>query len=74
MSFDFKAMTQFVHNVGVKEKQYRLYGGAALILASIFTAQILLLLVGVILVATGYTGFCPIYGGIGKNTNEGAGT
>ena len=60
MSFDVKRMIKFEHNVGEKEKKYRLYGGAALLLASVFTAQIVLLVVGVILVATGYTGFCPV--------------
>lgn len=68
MSFDFKRMTKFEHNVGQKEKQYRLYGGAALIVISIFTAQIILLLAGLILVATGYTGWCPVYSGLNKNT------
>lgn len=68
MSFDFKRMTKFENNVGMKEKQYRLYGGAALIVISIFTAQILLLLVGLIMVATGYTGWCPVYSGLNKNT------
>lgn len=68
MSFDFKRMMKFEHNVGQKEKKYRLYGGAALLVVSIFTAQILLLLVGLIMVATGYTGFCPVYSGLNKNT------
>lgn len=68
MSFDFKRMMKFEHNVGSKEKKYRLYGGAALLLVSIFTAQIVLLLAGLIMVATGYSGWCPVYSGIGKNT------
>lgn len=68
MSFDFKRMMKFEHNVGAKEKQYRLYGGAALIVLSIFTAQIFLLLVGLLLVATGYSGWCPAYSGLNKST------
>ena len=68
MSFDYKRMMKFEHNVGEKEKKYRLYGGAALFVTSIFTASILLLLVGLILMATGYSGFCPVYGGLNKNT------
>ena len=68
MSFDFKRMTQFEHNVGLKEKKYRLYAGAALILLSIFTAQVLLLLAGILLVATGYSGWCPVYSGMSKST------
>jgi hypothetical protein len=68
MSFDFKRMMKFEHNVGEKEKKYRLYGGAALIAISIFTASIFLLLIGLVLVATGFTGFCPAYAGLNKNT------
>lgn len=68
MSFDYKRMMKFEHNVGGKEKKYRLYAGVALLVISLFTAQILLLLVGLVLVATGYTGWCPAYSGLGKNT------
>jgi hypothetical protein len=68
MNFDYKRMIKFEHNVGDKEKKYRLYGGAALIVISIFTASILLLLIGLVLVATGFSGFCPVYAGLNKNT------
>ena len=68
MSFDYKRMIKFEHNVGEKEKKYRLYGGAALIAISIFTASIVLLLVGMVLVATGFSGWCPAYSGLNKNT------
>jgi hypothetical protein len=68
MSFDFKRMMKFEHNVGEKEKKYRLYGGSALIAISIFTASIALLLIGLVLVATGFSGFCPAYAGLNKNT------
>ena len=68
MSFDYKRMIKFEHNVGEKEKKYRLYGGAALIALSIFTASIALLVIGMVLVATGFSGFCPAYAGLGKNT------
>ncbi len=68
MSFDFKRMMKFEHNVGLKEKKYRLYGGVALLVVSIFTAQIVLLLAGLVLVATGYSGWCPVYSGLNKST------
>ena len=68
MSFDFKRMMKFEHNVGEKEKKYRLYGGSALVAISIFTASIALLLVGMVLIATGFTGWCPAYSGMNKNT------
>lgn len=68
MSFDFKRMTKFEHNVGDKEKQYRLYGGAALLVVSIFIGEPFMLIIGLVLVATGYSGWCPVYSGLGKNT------
>ncbi|MCX7096967.1 MAG: DUF2892 domain-containing protein [Methylococcales bacterium] len=68
MSFDVKRMMKFEHNVGEKEKKYRLYGGAALIAVAIFTASIALLLVGMVLVGTGFSGWCPAYSGMNKNT------
>jgi hypothetical protein len=68
MSFDYKRMIKFEHNVGEKEKKYRLYGGAALIAISIFTASIALLVIGMVLVATGFSGFCPVYAGLNKNS------
>jgi hypothetical protein len=68
MNFDYKRMIKFEHNVGDKEKKYRLFGGAALIVISIFTASIPLLLIGLILVATGFSGFCPINAGFNRNT------
>jgi hypothetical protein len=68
MNFDYKRMIKFEHNVGDKEKKYRMYGGAALIAISIFTASIALLLIGLVLVATGFSGFCPINAGLNRNT------
>lgn len=68
MSFDYKRLLKFEHNIGEQEKKYRLMGGAALLFISIFTAKIILLLVGLALVATGYSGWCPAYSGMDKNT------
>jgi hypothetical protein len=68
MSFDYKRMMKFERNVGEKEKTYRLYAGAALIVISIFTATIALLLIGLILMTTGYSGWCPVYSGMHKST------
>ena len=68
MSFDYKRMTKFEHNIGENEKKYRLYAGAALIAMSIFTASIALLLIGMVLIGTGFSGWCPAYSGMGKNT------
>ncbi|MCX7107866.1 MAG: DUF2892 domain-containing protein [Methylococcales bacterium] len=68
MSFDIKRMIKFEHNVGEKEKKYRLYAGAALTAVSIFTASIALLLIGMVLIGTGFSGWCPAYSGLNKNT------
>jgi hypothetical protein len=73
MSFDYKRLIKFEHNIGAKEKKQRMIAGAVLIFISVFTAKIALLLVGLILVATGYSGWCPAYSGFGKNTCETAG-
>lgn len=68
MSFDIKRMVKYEINVGEKEKKYRLYAGAASVFVSIFLASVPLLIIGVVLIATGYTGWCPAYSGLGKNT------
>ncbi len=70
MSFDYKRLTKFEVNVGEKEKNMRLIAGAVLLLISLFTASVILLLLGVILVATGYTKVCPVYSALDKNTCE----
>lgn len=72
MSFDFKRMLKFEHNIGEKEKKYRLYAGSALLLISLFVpgGEVFLLLLGLVLVATGYFGWCPAYSGMNKNTTE----
>ena len=72
MSFDFKRMLKFEHNIGETEKKYRLYAGVALLVISLFVpnGEVLLLLVGLIVVATGYSGWCPAYSGLNKNTCE----
>lgn len=68
MSFDYKRLIKFELNIAESEKKYRVIGGSALLLISVFTAKIILLLAGLILVATGYTGWCPVYSGFDKNT------
>ncbi len=70
MSFDYKRMLKFELNVGDKEKQYRMIAGALMIFISLFVTSIALLLVGLILVATGYSGWCPAYSGLEKNTRD----
>jgi hypothetical protein len=67
-NFDYKRLIKFEHNVGAKEKKIRLYSGIAILLVSLFTASVLLLIVGGALVATSYFGWCPAYSGFGHST------
>ncbi|MDX8129318.1 YgaP family membrane protein [Methylomonas sp. BW4-1] len=68
MSFDYKRLIKFEHNIGEKDKKVRMVSGVVLLSVSLFTASILMLLVGLVLVATSYSGWCPVYSGMDKNT------
>ncbi|MCK4842169.1 MAG: DUF2892 domain-containing protein [Methylococcales bacterium] len=70
MSFDYKRLVKFEINVGNKESKIRLIVGSVLFAISLFTASIILLLGSLILIATGYTNFCPVYSAMEKNTCE----
>ncbi|NOQ15620.1 MAG: DUF2892 domain-containing protein [Methyloprofundus sp.] len=70
MNFDFKRMLKFEINVGTKEKKIRLYAGSAALLVSLPLASVPLLLIGLILVATGYSAWCPVYSGLERSTVE----
>lgn len=68
MSFDFKKALQKEVNVGLKEQKYRYGGGAVALALSVFTGNIFLLLIGIVLVATAFTRWCPAYSGMGRTT------
>jgi len=68
MSFDYKRLIKFEHNIGSKDKKIRMWSGVALFAASLFTASILMLIVGMVLIATSYFGWCPAYSGFDRNT------
>jgi hypothetical protein len=68
MSFDYKRLVKFEHNLGAKDKKVRLYSGIVLLSVSLFTASVLMLLVGVVLVGTAYSGWCPAYSSLNKNS------
>ncbi len=70
MSFDYKRLIDRKVNVGDKDKKMRLISGSLLLFISLFTAKILLLLAGLVLIATGYTRVCPAYSAMDKNTLE----
>ena len=66
--FDYKRLVKFEHNVGAKDKKVRMISGVVLLFVSLFTASILLLIVGAALVATSYFGWCPAYSGFGVDS------
>ncbi len=70
MNFDFKRMLKIERNLSVKEKQYRLYAGVAMILISVFTASIALLVFGVFCVFEFYLSWCPVCSALNRNTCE----
>lgn len=72
MSFDYKCLISKTINVGEKDKKFRLIAGATLLFISLFTASIVLLVIGVVLIATGYSRVCPAYSAMGKNTLDSA--
>lgn len=60
-------------NVGGMDRNIRLGAGAVLVLLSLFGIigpKWLFLIVGVVLLATGFMNFCPAYKLIGMNTNK----
>lgn len=60
-------------NVGGMDRNIRLGAGAVLIVLSLFGIigpKWLFLIVGVVLLATGFMNFCPAYKLIGMNTNK----
>ncbi|NOR70784.1 MAG: DUF2892 domain-containing protein [Methylomarinum sp.] len=70
MSFNYKLLINREINVGEKDKKIRLIAGSILLFVSLFTAKIILLLTGLLLVATGYTRVCPAYSAMEKSTCE----
>lgn len=68
MSFDVKRMCQRELNVGLQDRKLRYGAGIAALLVSVFLANIPLLLIGGILVATAKLRWCPVYSGMSKST------
>lgn len=68
MSFDYKRMLKKEVNIGLKEQKIRYAVGSALIMISVFLGNIFLLVLGSIMVATGFSRWCPAYSGLNKTT------
>jgi hypothetical protein len=70
MNFNYKRLIKFEYNVSSNEKTIRMGVGAGLIFISLFLANIALLLIGLMMMVTGYVGWCPVYSGFDKNTYD----
>ncbi|OQX15068.1 MAG: hypothetical protein BWK73_07760 [Thiothrix lacustris] len=58
-------------NVGSMDRNIRFGAGAVLLIwGLVFKGGLLLILIGIALLATGYLNFCPAYKLIGMNTNK----
>ncbi|GAB6066856.1 hypothetical protein JCM13664_01740 [Methylothermus subterraneus] len=68
MQFDFKRMLKYQYNVGEQDQKIRYGVGGLSIFVSLFLGSVPLLLLGIALLISGYTHFCPIYAGLGKTT------
>lgn len=68
MSFDFKRALKREFNVGSHEQKLRYYVGIGAVLVSVFLAHIALLLIGIALIATAKTQWCPLYSGLDKSS------
>lgn len=67
MGFDIKRI-KYEKNVGSKDQQIRYATGCLILLVALFKGNVFLLLLGIILVASGYTTWCPVLSGLDKNT------
>jgi hypothetical protein len=68
MSFDYKRLVKFEHNIGAKDKKVRMVSGLVLAFVSLFLGSVFLLLVGGVLIATSYFGWCPGYSSCNFNS------
>lgn len=68
MAFDYKRMLHRELNVGLKERRIRYGAGAASAFISVFLGNIPLLLLGIALIATAHTRWCPVYSGMSRST------
>ena len=68
MSFDFNKMLKREYNVGRNEQRIRFVAGIVLLLLASFTEGLWMVLLGLALVATALTQWCPVYSALGKST------
>lgn len=68
MAFDFKRVLKPEVNVGLQDQKVRYGVGIFALLVSVFLANIPLLLIGGILVATARFRWCPAYSGLSMST------
>lgn len=71
-SFDIKKI-KYEINIGGKDRNIRFIVGATALAASVFMGSIALLVIGGLLVVSGFTRWCPAYSAFQHNTLEGEG-
>lgn len=57
-------------NVGTMDRNIRLAIAGVLILGGLISSSVILDILGLIVLATGFLGFCPAYVPLGINTNK----
>lgn len=62
------AMLKFGNNLGKASKKNRYIAGGVLLLLCMLTNYLILFPLALIMFATAFFGWCPVYAGIGKNT------
>ncbi len=55
-------------NIGVKDKNLRLGAGAILLILSLILKSWLFAIIGIILLVTAFTGYCPAYQALNADT------
>lgn len=68
MTFDMSQVFHFEHNLGENSKKNRYLLASAILIVAVFTGSWLLLLSSLLVAATAYSGWCPVFSGLGKNT------
>ncbi len=59
-----------IRNVGKTDRNLRLAAGGLLVFSGIITGTLLLSIIGLVVLATGAIGTCPVYIPLNINTNK----
>lgn len=68
--FDVSRAIKFEENLGAISKRNRYIIGGVLLLLSVVLKYFILFPIALLVLASAVAGWCPFYGGIGRNTNK----